>query len=462
MEKRNMSDDAGNFKRELGLMSSSALIAGSMIGTGIFFFVADVAVRLTSHLSIISCWLTGALIGSLGSMCLAELAAAYPQTGGIYVYLYRAYGPLVAFLYTWMKFLIMRVGSLGIPALAFATFFCSVWEFSPDMTELMKKIIAVIVIVTLTAINIQGVKTSGWVQNIFTLAKVMCLCVICGIGVSYSRGLFEGYSLYIEPVKHVEGSFLFLFCTALIPVMWTFGGWDESPFVAEEIIDPHRNLPLSICGGFCVVAVLYVAIIASYLLILSPAEMAASQGLTATLAMKRALGPIAGTIMAFVLMISTFGAVNGMTMTGARIAYATGRDQPLFRWFATTHAKTRTPVRSLIFQAILAVIVVILMANPFTLLLYTGMAYWGFSGLLAAAVIVMRTKDPTRTRPFHVIGYPFTPLIFIIASLGMAISVFVENWHNGMITLVILGVGVVAYYVQRVKRIHQYVEQTKS
>lgn len=444
-----MSTEQSDFKQELGLFSASALIAGSMIGTGIFFFVSDVAVRLTSPISIIACWLSGALIGSLGSLCLAELAATYPQTGGIYVFLYRAYGPMVGFLYTWMKFLVMRVGSLGIPALAFATFFCSVWDISPENAESIKKIVALLVLATLTAINIQGVKTGSRVQNLFTSAKVFSLLVIFGIGVAYTQGLAGEYPIEIVPVTHSEGNFLILFCSALIPVMWTFGGWDESPFVAEEIRNPQRNLPLSVLGGFGLVAILYVAINASYLMVLSPAEIAGSQGLTATLAMKRALGPAASTIMAYILMISTFGAVNGMTMTGARIAYATGRDHSLFRWFAKTNHQTRTPVRSLLFQAVLACLVVFFMADPFSLLLYTGVAYWLFSALMAAAVIILRIKDPTRNRPFRIIGYPFTPLVFIIASLGMIVSVFAESWRNGMMTIAIIAVGIIVYLIQK-------------
>jgi len=236
--------------------------------------------------------------------------------------------------------------------------------------------------------------------------------------------------------------------------MWTFGGWDESPFVAEEVRNPERNLPFSILGGLWTVALLYVMVNAAYLAILSPAEMAGSAGVTASVAMERALGGGARKILSLALMLSTFGAANGYALTGGRIAFATGRDQALFRWFARTHPWTKTPVRSLTLQGALTIAAILAFEDLFQLLLYTSLAYWIFAGLTAAAVIVLRLYDPRRERPFRVWGYPVTPILFAVASLGMATSVVVEDvnkgTYNALVTVGILAAGAGVYAVQAI------------
>jgi len=438
------------FRRVLGLWSASALIAGSMIGTGIFFFVSDVAVRLPSRAAILTAWIVGAVVASCGALCLAELAAAYPQTGGIYVFLRRAYGPFAAFLYSWAKFLIMRVGTFAILCVAFAGFCADFLGMGSAAPAWVEKAIAIGVIVVLTAVNIVGVRAGAMVQNVLTAAKVFCLVAIIGVGAAFALGLLESHTVAIEPAQRTNGSFLLLFGAALIPVMWTFGGWDESPFVAEEVRNPERNLPLSILGGLWVVALLFVMVNAAYLAILSPAEMAGSAGVTATAAMERALGGGARKILSLALMLSTFGAANGFALTGGRIAFATGRDQGFFRWFAHTHPWTKTPVRSLAVQGTLTTVAILVLENPFRLLLYTALAYWVFAGLTAAAVMMLRLRDPRRERPFHVWGYPVTPVLFIVASLGMAVSVVVTDMPNALVTVAILAAGAGVYAVQAI------------
>ena len=230
--------------------------------------------------------------------------------------------------------------------------------------------------------------------------------------------------------------------------MWSFGGWDESPFIAEEVRHPERNLPLSILGGLLTVAVLYVLVNAAYLAILSPGELAGSAGVAAPVAMERALGSGSRRVFSLALMISAFGAANGYALTGGRIAYATGREQALFRWFARTDARTKTPVRSLAVQAALTIAAILIFEDPFTLVLFTGLAYWVFAGLTAAAVLVLRREDPERERPFRVWGYPVIPILFVAASLGMAVSVVFSNTLGALITVGILAVGAVAYAIQ--------------
>lgn len=452
----------GELRRVLGPWSAGALIAGSMIGSGIFIFVSPVAVRLSSPALILGAWIVGAAVASCGALSIAELAAAYPETGGTYVFLRRTYGPLVGFLYSWAEFLIMRPGSFGIMAVSFGMFSVQFLGLSPDMPWIQKAL-AVSAVAVLTGINIAGVRAGGTVQNVLTAIKLGCLLGVIGVGVAFAAGALESHPVQIEPVKYTEGSSLFwLFGVAMISVMWTFGGWDESPFVAEEIRHPERNLPLSILAGLWTVALLFVLVNAAYLAILSPAEIAGSGMQTAKLAMQRPLGEGAGRVFALGLMICTFGAANGLALTGGRIAYAAGRTQPLFRWFAHTHPKTKTPVRSLVTQGVLTTAAILILESPMQLLFYTALAYWLFAGLMAAAVIVLRRRDPQRERPFRVWGYPVVPMLFVAAAIGMAVSVVSEDvasmvskdesddTYHALATVVILAVGAALFVVQTV------------
>jgi len=450
-EDMRMEQAAGTeFRRALGPWSAGALVAGSIIGTGIFIFVYPVAAKLPSRGAILGAWIVGAMVASCGALSLAELASAYPQTGGIYVFLRRAYGPPVAFLYSWAKFLIMRPGTLAILVLAFSGFFIEFFGIDTKSLPWINRAIAIGAVVILTVINIIGVRAGGGVQAVLTAIKLLCLAAIVAVGAAFAVGMLESHPVEIEPAEPPGELSILLFGAALIPVMWTFGGWDESPFVAEEVRNPERNLVISILGGLWVVAALFVLVNAAYLAILSPAELAGSGMSTAPLAMRRALGSGAEKLIGLALIISTFGAANGYVLTGGRIAYATGRDQALFRWFGHSNSRTKTPARALVVQAGLATATILLFEDPFQLLLYTGLAYWLFSALTAAAVIVLRKRDPQRRRPFRVWGYPVVPVLFVAASLGMARSVIVENPVNALITVAILGVGGLALIVGRV------------
>ncbi len=436
------------FHRVLGSWSTSAIIAGAIIGTGIFLFVSDVALRLPNRTAILAAWIIGAAIASCGSLSLAELAAAYPHTGGIYVFLRRAYGPFVGFLYSWAKVLIMRVGTLGILAVAFSKWSFDFLKRDPEALPWAAKGIAIGVIVLVTAINTGGLRAGSMVQNVLTAVKILCLIGIIVVGAAFAAALLEPHPVTVQSAEPYKGPFILLFGAALIAVMWTFGGWDESPFVAEEVRHPERNLPLSILGGLWTVAVLYVMVNAAYLAILSSGEVAGSAGATAPVAMERALGGEARRILSLALMISAFGAANGYTLTGGRIAYAAGREQALFRWFARTDSRTKTPIRSLAVQAALTIAAILIFEDPFTLLLYTGLAYWVFAGLTAAAVLVLRQHDSERERPFRVWGYPVIPILFMAASLGMAVSVVFSSVLNALITIGILTAGAAAYAIQ--------------
>lgn len=448
------------FNRTLGPFSASALIVGSIVGTGIFFFVSDVGYLLRNPFTILAAWAIGGLIALLGAFCLSELAATYPETGGIYIYLRKAFGPLISFEYAWSKFLIMRVGSYSIQSLAFAYFTAEFFSLNADKIQ---KPMAVLTLAVICIINMIGVKWGGFVQNVLTSGKVISLLFIILIGAAVAAGFLNAGNSHttLEPVKPSSEPGFVLFGLALIAIMWTFGGWDESPFVAEEIIRPERNIPLSLIGGLAVCVVLYVLTNASYMSVLSIEEFASSGGRTATLVLERVFGEWGRRLLSLLLMMSTFGAANGMILTGARIAYASGRDNAVFGWFAQTHHRTKTPIRGLLVQFILGSSAIVIMNDPFKLLIFTGFAYWFFTALIPIALFILRRKDAGKQRPFQAFLYPVSPVLFFIAALAM-IGAVIKNdipkwsgasWMSDPPTLFICAVifitGAAVFFIQR-------------
>ena len=452
------------FNRTLGTFSAGALIVGSIIGTGIFFYVSDVANLLRKPPIILSAWAIGGIVALFGSLCLSELAATYPRTGGTYIYLKKAFGPFIAFEYAWAKFFIMRVGSFSIQTLAFAQFAAEL--FSVDV-HIIQKPVAISALAFIVGINIMGVKWGSYTQNVLTTIKILSLLFLIFIGAAVSIGLLNnGNPEPAVSITEPSGKPVYvLYGLALIAIMWTYGGWDESPIVAEEIIRPERNIPLSLIGGLIICVILYVTTNASYMAVLGPDEFIASGGRTATLFLEKTIGVWAKSILSIILMISTFGAANGFILTSARIIYATGHDNKIFSWFAKTHKTTKTPVRGLLIQFIMGSTAIMIMDNPFKLVIFTGLAYWLFSALVPVALVILRYKDPERPRPFRALLYPATPVLFFVASLIIMSAVIqnditkctdIENLLSDppttLVSLLIFAVGAVVFMSQRRKK----------
>jgi APA family basic amino acid/polyamine antiporter len=421
-----------------------------MVGTGIFFFVSPVAQHLHSGSAILAAWVVGTLIAGCGALCLAELAAAYPKSGGVYVYMREAFGPFVAFLYLWAYFLIIRVGNLAILALAVVLFLSDFLGISHAAVESVQRPLAFGVVAAVTALNAYGVRAAGNTQIVLTMLKLLSLVAIMAVALLFAAGALTPHPIALEaapPIASESSSVAFF--AALIPIMWTLGGWDEATYAAEEIRDPERNLPIAVLGGLLSVASLYVLVNASYLAVLSTDEVAASGTQTALLAMRRALGEAAPTLLSLALMISALGSANAVTLSGARIAYASGRDNAMLRWATKLHPRTNTPVRSLIAQAAFTCLAIAAFSDPYALLLYTAVAYWMFSALLGVAVIVLRLRDPQRPRPFHAPAYPWVAIVFGAAGTAMAIAAAVESPADAAMTFALLLAGTVAFWIQR-------------
>ena len=450
------------FLRTLGPYSASMIIVGTITGTGIFLFVSNVGSLLAKPPLILAAWAAGGLIALSGSFCLAELAAAYPKTGGIYVFLHKAFGPFIAFEYGWANLLIMRVGSYSIQALAFAQFTSDffLWD-----AQKVQKPIAIGAIGLICGINMLGIRWGSFVQNTLTSVKIISLLVIVCVGIAVGAGLLQTHStaVAIDIATIPDQSIVVLFGLALVAIMWSFGGWEETTFIAEEIKNPERNLPRSLIGGLMACVILYLLTNLAYLLILSPGEFANSEGHTAALALQRVFGEWGRRLISLLLMISTFVAANALILTSARIAYATGCDNAFFHWFARNNSYTKTPIRGLLVQFLLGGIAIVMMNNPYKLLLFTAFAYWLFSALIPISLFRLRHTEPHVNRPFRTWLYPFSPILFLLASVLMMVAVIhndIINWKiqeksiflnppTAAMSILILGLGAVVFMFQK-------------
>lgn len=396
-------------KQELSLFDSTCIIVGIIIGAGIYETAPIVAQCLGSGPGIFGIWLLGGLLALAGAVCYAELATAIPQEGGDYVYLTRSYGPWVGFLFGWSQMAVVRPGDIVLMAFIFARYA----EVLYPLTGYGQALYASLAVVVLTAINILGVKTGKWTQNILTLAKVLGTLAIIWVGFSAPAPPAPA-----APAPGFTWSGLDL---ALILVMFTYGGWNEMAYVAAEIKNPRRNIVRALVTGTVAVTVLYILINGAFLASLGFGQMAASQAVAVD-AIARIFPDAAGRAIAVLICISSLGAVNGLIFTGARISYALGAGHPAFRPLGQWHPRLGTPVWSLAAQGVLSLAIIFLAGSFIDTIIYTAPVVWLFFLGTALSVFILRRKEPHLSRPYSISGYPLPPLIFTGCCLFMLYS----------------------------------------
>ncbi len=435
---------AGPFPRVLGAWSIAAIVIGTMIGSGIFIVPATVAARAGSPLLIIAVWITGGILTLFGALALAELAAAFSETGGIYVYLREAYGPLIGFLFGWTLFLVIDSGGIATLAVAFGSKYLP--HFVP-MTPLASKAASALLIMMLAAVNYVGVKRGALLQGGLTIIKFTALIGIAAVVFLFTRG---GLAHFQGPVIPQAGSGLVGgFGFALVAALWAFKGFEMSTFNAGETRNPARNLPLGILAGTAVVIVLYLLANAAFLFALPVERMATSSRIAAD-AMDVAVGPIGASIISLVILLSITGAVNGHILTGPRVYFAMAADGLFFRKTAAVHPRFKTPHVSIL--VVSAWSVFLSLTGTFEqLLTYVVFGHWVFLGLAVAAVPILRAKRPGLVRPYKAFGYPLTPAIFVLAAFfitGTALARAFWNSFAGLM-VILIGVPVFLYWNRR-------------
>ncbi len=423
--------------RKLGWLDATSIIVGIVIGSGIFLLPNLIAQTLPSGGAILSVWIISGVLSFFGALAYAELGAMMPATGGQYVYLREAYGPLSAFVCGWTFMLAVLSGGIAWLGVGFSIYLGQFVHLTPAMS----KAASLVLIAVLSGVNYLGVRQGAFVQRVFTFLKIAGLLLLISSAFVAPR---SGQPL---PVP-VQSEFSFAhFGIAMIACLMAYNGWTYISFVAGEVKRPERNLPLSLAAGMVVVAVLYVATNLAYLNVLSIREMAATERVGAALAAKT-MGPIGATLVSVTVLLSIIGAINGCILTAARIPFAQARDGLFFQRFGRVHPRFATPAFAIVFQGIWTAVLV-LSGTYETLFSYSMVAAWIFYMMSVAAVPVLRRKLPDLPRPYRMWGYPATWGIFMLVSVWFVINAFLTQPGPSLMALAIVATGVPAYLIWR-------------
>ena len=445
--------EQAGLRRRLGLFDAMMLIAGDMIGIGIFVTTGDIAQSLPSAGGILLIWLLGGLLALAGAPCSAELAASMPVSGGDYNYLRAAYGPLVGFLSGWSSFLVTFCGSIALLAVVFAVFVSFFFPvvamdhvlftfnvFGATMAVSAGHLLALLVVYVLTAIHYVGVGIGATVQNILTVLKISAIVGIVALGVFIGNGSVEHFSPFFEWDKIKPG----LFGLAFLPVIFTYAGWNAAIYMAGEVRDPEKNLPRALIRGVLLVTVLYLAINAVYIYAV-PVEQMRGAVRVSELATTALFGYQTSALITAVITVSILGAVNVTSMIGPRVYYAMARDGLFFKSLARVHLRFHTPSNAIVFQAVW-ISVLILTGTFGTLLSYVSVIIGLFSALTVGSLLVLRVKKPELKRPYKIWGYPWVPWLFILVILGIAVATLWEKPLDALRGFTIVVLGVPAYF----------------
>ena len=429
--------------RVLGLRDLLLIVVGTVIGSGIFLVPSDVLARAQLDVGwALLVWAVGGVLSLLGALTYGELGAMEPDAGGIFVYMRKAFGPLVAFLYGWAMFFVIASGSLATLAVAFGS------RYLPQLTPLRpleSKLAAVMVIAILAWVNIRGTRRGATVQNLATAIKVGALLVLSAGLIIAGRGFASGdVKIFTVPVT---ATLLSNAGVGLIGVLWAYEGWQYSTFSAGETLNPQRTFPRGIVGGTALLIGIYLLANVAYVAALGPAGVAASKRVASDAA-GTLFGTAAGTIVTIPILVSIFGAANGLVLTTPRLFYAMARDGLFFRRLAEVHPRFGTPA---IAVAVCAVWAAVLAASGTFEALYRFVVFtsWIFFALGAAAVFVYRHRWPDAPRPFRTPGYPLTPALFIVSAAAIVANTLAKQPTQALYGLGIVATGVPAYFIWR-------------
>jgi len=467
---------ADGFKPGLSLFDATTIVAGSMIGSGIFIVSADIARQIGSPAGLLAVWLVSGLMTIAGALSYGELAAMMPQAGGQYVFLREAYGGTLAFCFGWTLLLVIQTGTIAAVAVAFGRFAGVIFPlFGSHMFIGVgtiglsgERIAAIVIIVLLTAVNLRGLNLGRVVQNIFTSAKVLSLLFIIALGCVIApneaaiRSNFGSLSSFSGP-REFSGGLLAAFGAAMVGALFSADAWGNVTFAASEVRDPSRNLPRALGLGTGLVIGLYLLTNFAYMFELpvlatstasrgGPAAVVFSQGISgatsdkvAAAAMRMVWGNAGAFITAILVMISTFGCANGLILTGARVIYAMARDRLFFNAAGLLN-QASVPAVALIIQGSWASLLT-LSGTYSQLLDYVIFAQLIFYVLTVGAVFILRVKRAEVRRPYRAWGYPWVPTAYIVAALGMMSDLLVMKPHYTWPGLLIALSGIPLYWL---------------
>ncbi len=455
--------------RALGPGTAVAIVVGYVIGAGIFLKPGNIAADVGDFRIIIAAWVAGGVLCLLGALSVAELAAMLPRSGGLYVYLREAYGPLVAFLFGWNDVFFMRPA--GLAALATASVGSLLKVLEIEAGGLTRAILAAGLVICVAVVNILGVVWGGRVQNATTLIKAGSLVVLALLpfllmelgGSAWSAA---NYATTVSPA--VGESIATRFGVALLAVMWAYNSWHNVTQVADEIRDPQRNIPLALFSGVGILIVLYVSVNIAYHGVLPMDRMAAARDHAAEEVVRTLIGPIGSALVSAVIMISSLGAMNANLLVTPRIAFAMGRDGVFFRQLGQVHPRFRTPATAIVVQAIMGsalligsgVLVEFVAAfrgkSIFAMLTdFVIFAASLFYTLGVLSVIVLRFKHPEWARPYRTWGYPLVPTAFVAGYVWFLTHVYLGKPFEANTGLMFIGLGILVFFACQAWVAHQ-------
>jgi APA family basic amino acid/polyamine antiporter len=445
---------SSSLERRLGPLDAAAVIVSNVIGGGILFTAPQVAASVPDAWWFLLTWLAGGLLALSGAMAYAELAAVRPRAGGEYVYLHAAFGPLAAFLTGWTSFVAGFAGAIAVSAVVLADYLGRFVPIAADRTALLtiplpfvpltispQALTAIVVIAAMSWVHVRGVGPGRIVSNLLASLKVSALVLFVVFGVS----LGVGSTTHFAPQLTVPASSWLL---ALVPVMFTYSGWNAAAYVAEEIRNPARNVPRALALGTGAVITIYIALNAVYVYVFPLETLAGLRGSVLDRVADRLLGAAAGDVMGIVAIISLTASISAMVFAGPRVYYAMARDGLFFPRAARVHPRYRTPAVSIVAQATWSAVLV-LSAKADALVNYTGFAVVLFAGIAGVALFVLRWRHPDEPRPFRAWGYPVAPGIFVMASALIVVNAIWRNPQPSGAGVAIILAGLPLYWYLR-------------
>jgi APA family basic amino acid/polyamine antiporter len=456
--------------RALTLTDATSIVVGTVIGTGVFLKTAVMTQQLGSPTLVLLAWAAAGLLSLAGALTYAELGAMFPEAGGEYVYLGKAYGDLPAFLYGWMQFAVATTGGIAGVSIAFAIFLSALvpmggawvertfhilgqevhWQFG------LQQVVAVAAIVVLSAINCVGVAAGGRVQSVLTAAKILGIAAIVGGVFLLSRG--ADWSHLGTPPGTPQWSGAQSFGAAMLAALWAYNGWYALSVVAGEVRDPQRNVPRGLILGMLAVLVIYLLTNLSYFYALPVSEIVTSNSTAyrdappvAAKAAQTFLGPVGSAFISVAFVVSTVGALNGIILSNARIPFAMARNGLFFKRLGEVTEGGRVPAWAIAVQGVWAS--VLALSGTFDQIsTYTIFALWLFFGVTAASVFVLRRKMPDAPRPYRTLGYPVVPFVFILVAAWLVVNTIQTSPVESALGLGLIALGLPAYYYFKRRR----------
>ncbi|MBP1634053.1 MAG: steT 5 [Acidobacteria bacterium] len=442
-------------ERRLGPLDAAAIVISNVIGVGIFITPRIIAQAVPHPLGFLGVWLAGGLLAFAGALAYAELGTLRPRSGGEYVYLREGFGPLAAFLTGWTSFVAGFAGAMAAGALGAADYLGRFLPVAGDATPLLaiplpwvpltfspRTLVALTAIVGLALIHIRGLGPGRLVQNALAALKVGALLLFVAVGLGIGRGSFA--NLGTAPAGASAN-----FALAFIVVMFSYSGWNAASYVAEEIRDPGRNVPIALALGTGAVVVLYLGLNLLYLYAVPIGDIASqAQSEIAMVAADRLLGPTAATLLGGLAVIVLVGSLSAMTIAGPRVYFAMARDGAFFPVMARVHPRYHTPSVAIAAQAVWASLLVLTNTKD-ALAEYTGFAVLLFSAFAVSTLFILRRRFPDEPRPFKAWGYPVAPAAFVIASLAITAAAVAGRPGPSLSGALIIAAGIPLYLVLR-------------